>query len=115
MWEAVFDISMLKGKNIIVSCPDEALAEEFMSLLAENGIKWSGDGSVPRSDHSTWDDYEQETCYWIENGILSYGDRSSVEEYANDWSGHIKCTFCGVDTPDFDTATDDEVLSLFDT
>ena len=26
--------------------------------------------------------------------------------------GHIKCTFYGVDTPDFETASDDELVAL---
>lgn len=40
------------------------------------------------------------------------------KEYAageedEDFSNHVKCTFYGVNTPDFETATDTELLTLF--
>lgn len=114
MWETAFDISMLTNPKVIVSCPDKDLVAEFMDLLAENGIRWCGSNEeIPNELNSRWREYRENTCYWIDDEGLAYADleyaeSSGEEEYA----GYIKCTFYGIDTPEFEAATDDELLSL---
>lgn len=112
MWDAVFDYSTLTEPMIIVSCPKKTLVEDLMNMLAENGITWSGGAPLDAHD-SKWNEYKEETCYWIENGRLTYGDKYHAERYANDYSDHIKCTFFGVvDPPDFNIASEDELQAL---
>lgn len=44
MWDAPFDLSMLadENRNLIVSCPTKALAEEFVRIVHEHGVSWAG-------------------------------------------------------------------------
>lgn len=113
MWEAAFDISMLLNSKVIVSCPNKDLVAEFMNLLAENDVRWCGaEKAVPSEHRSHWSDYGEETCYWIEDGELAYANKEYAEENDGEFSGYIKCTFYGVDSPDFDVATDSELCSL---
>lgn len=51
MWEVAFDPSMLANSDVIVNCPDAALAEELMTVLAQNGVKWCGEGETPSQCH----------------------------------------------------------------
>lgn len=111
MWETEFDISILENPKVIVSCPDETLVGSLMNLLAENGVVWRG-GEVPSKRNARWQDYKEETCYWIENGRMAYGNLSLIEIHSGDYANHIKCTFLGIDTPDFDVASDDELQAL---
>lgn len=100
-WDTAFDISLLENPNIIVHCPSEELAEEFMDLLAEHGVKWNGIGETPDRCRTNWGGNQEDTCYWIEDGLLSYGGRRYVQEYTNEFHDHIKCTFYGAE-PDFE-------------
>lgn len=109
MWETSFDESMLDGQDLIVHCPDESLADELMKILEKHGIRWYGDNGLPTED-SRWDEFSGETCYWVEDGKITYGDVDDAQ--SRRYYGHTKTTFFGVKTPDFDTATDDEIRSL---
>lgn len=109
MWETSFDESLLDGRNLIIHCPDEHLADELMEILERNGVQWYGDNQPP-TDDSKWDEFFSETCYWVEDSRLTYGTVRDAE--SSSYSGHAKCTFFGAESPDFDTATDDELRSL---
>ena len=111
MWEQAFDPSMLADSSIIINCPDAALAEDLMTVLAQNGVKWMV-GETPSKYNARWDKYREKTCYWIKDGDMSYRDVGYAEEYAIDFSNYIKCTFFGEETPDFATASAEEICSL---
>lgn len=108
MWDTPFDESML-GNDIIIHCPDEYLAQELMEILERNGVKW---GRLENPTNNTrWADNKERTCYWIESKHLSYGSKGFADEDPDEeYVCHIRCTFYGTDTPDFDVATDDELL-----
>lgn len=115
MWETVFDPSMLdlveNRHLIIVHCPTQSLAEELLGILGEYGIRWYGEDveSCP-ADHTNWDTYGRDTCYWVEGRDITFGPISEAED---DYFDHVRCVFDGVaDTPDFDTATDAELKQL---
>lgn len=108
MWETPFDESMLStNEKLIIFCPQEDLAEDLMEVLARNGITWYANKAP---EVTRWGEYGDETCYWVESKILTYGDRQCAEE--PDYTGHIKCTFLGIETQQFDIASDDELRSL---
>ena len=110
MWDTPFDESMLQ-RNTIIYCPNESLFDELMETLERNGITWYGD-EPPTSD-SRWDEHREETCYWVEGRYLSYGNRDWAEEDPDEeYQNHIKCTYTGDNTPDFETATDAELMSF---
>lgn len=111
MWETPFDPSMLVDSSVIVYCPDAALAGELMDVLAENGVIWCGGGEVPSKYNSRWNDSKKGTCYWIEDGSMSYENRQYAEDYADDFPNHIKCTFYG-EAEDFEPAGDDELMAF---
>lgn len=115
MWEKAFDASVLKNPKIIVSCPDKELVEELMDLFAEHDVKWSGIGETPDQYNSKWEDYEEETCYWIENSILTYAYKQYAMENANNrFRNHIKCTFYGLDSADVPEINEERFLALFE-
>lgn len=113
MWETVFEESMLRThENLIIHCPSEELAEVLMEVLERNGVKWCGE--EPPTEDSKWDEHEADTCYWVESKELSYGDRQYADEDPyEEHAGHIRCTFYGIEGPDFDVASESEILSLF--
>lgn len=110
MWETSFDPSMLAG-SVIVSCPDAALVEELMNVLAENGVTWCVDGETPTKFNARWNDNKESTCYWIEDGIMSYEGKQYAEDYADDFPNHIKCTFYG-EAEDFEPASNGELMAF---
>ena len=112
MWEVAFDPSMLANSSVIINCPDKALADELMDVLAQSGVTWCGGGQIPSKHNSRWNDHREQTCYWIEDGRMTYEDKEYAEDYAYDFPDHIRCTFLGVEAPDFDTASDEEIRSL---
>lgn len=105
MWEPPFELSML-DKEAIISCPTKELASELVELLSKHGMK--------QMSENVWDRYEERTCFRISGGYdVNYGSRGYYEE---EWESYPECAYCtfyGIDTPDFDTATDDELCSLF--
>lgn len=109
MWDTPFDLSMLadENRNLIVSCPTEELAEEFVRIIHEHGISWAGREGPSRT---YWQAYKEDIRYFVERDILTYADKEWVAEDA--FKNHIKCTFYGADTPDFEVAGDDELMTL---
>lgn len=106
MWETAFNISMLCKQNVIVSCPDEDLVGELMNLLAGQGVKWYGLRETPSKSSSKWEDYGKDTCYWIEDGRLTYANMEYAVKNAREFSDHIKCTFYGTE-PDIEISETD--------
>lgn len=109
MWENPFEISMLENPDIIIHCPDKVDAESLMAILADCGVKWSTGESL-LATNNCWGVGKENTVYYIENRIMTYGDIT----IANGHRGYVRCTFYGVETPDFDAASDDELRSLLD-
>ena len=109
MWETAFDESMLDGQDLIIHCPKEFLVDELMETLERHGIRWYGDNGLPTED-TRWDEFFGETCYWVEEGKITYGTLNAAN--GSKYSNHVKCTFLGVETPDFETATEEELRSL---
>lgn len=112
MWETAFDESMLNThKNLIIHCPYEELAEDLMKILERNGVTWCGEEEP--TVNTRWDEHGRDTCYWVESKELSYSDKQYAEDdpYGED-EEHVRCTFYGIDTPDFDVASDDELRVL---
>ncbi len=111
MWETVFDESMLfSGKDLIVYCPNEYLANELMEVFERNDIRWGGGESAV--GHTSWGVYKEETCYWVEGSELTYGYRNYVSECPDEYSNHIKCTFYGEIESTFEPADDSELLAF---
>lgn len=107
MWETPFEISMLENSRVAIHCPGGSDAEGLMEILENCGVKWCT-GESPLTTNNCWDAYKEGTVYYIVNRVMTYGhiENSNIHrEYA-------RCTFYGVDTPDFDVASDDEFRSL---
>lgn len=110
MWNTPFDPSMLDAEEgVVIHCPDESLADELFEIFRQHDMveNWSN------LECTMWDAYGQRTAYFFKGNELLYGPTSDAEDRYSPYLEYIKCTFYGVDTPDFDTATDDEILSLF--
>lgn len=108
MWDTPFDLSMLEDEDrkLIVSCPTKELAEEFVQTVHEHGVSWArGEGA----SHTNWN-YGENTCYYIDRSMLLYGEKDYADGHR--YQSYIKCTFYGVDTPDFEVASDDEMTTL---
>lgn len=103
MWETPFDESMLFAQpGVAIYCPpDDGLAEELFGIFRQNGLgkHWSAGVTGGRA-------------YCVSENSLQYGSKSAVEDN-HPYCNYIKCTFYGIDTPDFDVASDDELRSLF--
>lgn len=90
MWEQPFEVSMLSEPKIIIHCPDRNLVYDLMRVLHDY------------TNHEDldywWGFYEDNTCFFVENGALSYADLEFAERTDQeffDFSDHIKCTFYG--------------------
>lgn len=106
MWNTPFSPEFLAAKEgVVIRCPEEYLSHELFDFLKENGITWRG------GDTSTsWDTHGTDTAYFIRNRRILYGpyihaDRETYKKY-------IKCTFYGIDTPDFEVASDKELQDV---
>ena len=53
---------------------------------------------------------QNNTAYYVRNGRILYGPKDHAE--TGGYQNYIKCTFYGIDTPDFDVASDDELQTL---
>lgn len=109
MWDAPFDLSMLadENRNLIVSCSTEELAEEFVRIIHEHGVSWAGREG---SGYTHWDTYKESIRYFVERDRLTYSNKEWADE--DIYENHIKARFYSVDTPDFETASDDELVAL---
>lgn len=109
MWETEFYPELLDERSgVIINCPTEEAERGMASILAAHGILYP-DGQSP-IDIPKWDSYEDKFCYFVDHGVVRRGPIIRARNQSNDWC--FKCTFFGPDTPDFDTATDDELRSL---
>lgn len=108
MWDTPFDPSILDGIGVVVHCPEESFVNELMDTLAKNGVKWC-DGTTPTVENSCWNMEKKNTVYYIDRyKRMTWGDINCLTEY-----GYMKCTFYGVESADFDVASDDELQALF--
>lgn len=106
MWEVAFEPSMI-GSPIVIHCPDGSNVQDLMAILKENGVKWCT-GELPQMGTDCWGVEKENTVYYIEERkVMTYGDKRIS---CND--SYTRCTFYGMDAPDFDTATDDELLDF---
>ena len=106
-WETEFSSELLGAKEgVVIHCPEESLAHELIELLHKNGATWPGGASCIR-----WDEHKNNTAYYVRNGRILYGPKDHAE--TGGYQNYIKCTFYGIDTPDFDVASDDELRALF--
>ena len=109
MWEAEFYPELLDERDgIIINCPTEAAEREVASILVAHGILYP-DGKSP-ADVVRWSGYGEEFCYSVNNGAVRRGSTRGMESSSRDWC--FRCTFVGVELPDFDTATDAELKQL---
>ena len=107
MWETEFSSELLGAKEgVVIHCPEEPLACELLEFLHKNGATWPGGASCIR-----WDEHKNNTAYYVRNGRILYGSKDHAE--TGGYQNYIKCTFYGIDTPDFDVASDDELRALF--
>lgn len=113
MWETAFDPSMLAGSKVIINCPSKDLVQELMNVLAENGVRWGGVGEAPNRHNSRWNDYEEETCYWVENHRMTYESKQYADDDEDDeFENHIRCTFYGIVSDDFEPASNNELMDF---
>lgn len=106
MWETEFCSEFLSAKEgVVICCPEESLAYELLEFLHQSGITWSGGASCTR-----WDEHREETAYYVRNNHILYGPKYHADR--NVYQKYIKCTFYGIDTPDFEVATENEILSF---
>ena len=106
MWETEFFPELLDAKEgVVIHCPKESLAYELLEFLHQNGITWPSGASCTR-----WDNHREETAYYVRSKRILYGPKEHADW--DDYQNYIKCTFCGIDTPDFEMATEEELRSL---
>lgn len=112
MWETAFEESMLNThKDLIIHCPSKDLSEDLMEVLERNGVVWCTD-EAPTMD-TKWNANAEYTCYWVESKKLYYSDKQYADEDPDgEYAGHIRCTFHGMESPGFCTASDAELRSL---
>lgn len=109
MWDTPFEESMLGlPQGVVVHCPDESLAEELFEIFKRNGAgaNWIS------MEETKWDEYREETAYFIRGKSLLYGPKIHAEERSRSYWKYKKCTFFDAATPDFETATDDELIAF---
>lgn len=108
MWETEFDESMLStSSGLSILCPEEHLAEELFELFKAKGIAKNWDYGFG----TRWSEKGEETVYCVSGSSVLFGARKDVE-VASPYCNYRRCTFYGFDTADFETATDDELLTL---
>lgn len=61
-------------KDAVYWCPTEEDAEQLFEYLHSKGVRWSS-GDNLYTYGKQWEEYKEETCYFIENGHLTFGDR----------------------------------------
>lgn len=111
MWETQFNPAMLDARTkFIINCPTEESERELASILASCGVAYLG-GKNP-VNIPCWNDYQERFCYYVDGKDLYRGVRSDTD--VDGWHSSIKCTFLGVEQPDFNVATDNELQSLFE-
>jgi hypothetical protein len=110
-WSEPFSLSLLSGdNNVVVWCPTQELARGLILMLSDNGIHWRGSNKEMGAEYTNWEDYEEETCYFIDYGTyLTYGNRGVLLS-ARYSSGYTKCRFYGGDfSSDFEPKSEEEI------
>ena len=103
MWETPFEESMLSAQpGVAIYCEDDKAAEELFEVFKQNEIGKHWNAGV----------YGERAYCVSKSGGLQWVTKSAVES-THPYSNFIKCTFYGIDTPDFDVASDDELRALF--
>jgi len=106
VWETEFSPEFLDAKEgVVIHCPEESLAYELLEFLHQNGATWPGGASCTR-----WSDHKEETAYYVRNKRILYGPKEHADR--DNYQSYIKCTFYGIEPPDFDVASDDELQAL---
>lgn len=107
MWDSEFNISMIQpGERYIINCPTEELERELASALDGMGLHYPDGEHLSNRRH--WEEYREEFCYFIyEDAMVRRGPRPS----GSDRDG-INYTFYGDNAPDFEAASDDELMAL---
>lgn len=108
MWDTPFSPEFLDAKEgVVIRCPEEYLSYELFDLLKENGITWRGGGDT---SNTNWNNNGADTAYFVLNRCVLYGPyiHADCEAYEK----YIKCTFYGIDTSDFDVASENEIFSF---
>lgn len=102
MWETPFDESMLAARpGVAIYCPPEdGLAEELFGIFRQNGLgkHWNAGVTGGR-------------VYCVSKNSLQYGDKAAVESITP-YCNYTRCTFYGIESPDFDVASEDEIFSF---
>ena len=108
-WNTPFDESMLSLRNgVVVLCPTKDDFKGMAEILDRNNIRFASGSAL---DHlNFWDDHKNDTCFYIKNGGLLYGPTYSTEE--DEYRRYTKCTFCGISSSDFETASDQEMCEF---
>lgn len=107
MWDTPFEPSMLGAdKRVAIHCPDESLADELFEIFRASGV-----GGNWGSERTNWNTHKEETTYYCSGMYLQYSSRNPAET-SEPYSQYTKCTFYGIDTPDFDIASDDELRNF---
>lgn len=110
MWDTPFDESMLSLKQgVVIHCPDENLAEELFEIFKRNGV---GKNWEHEEWTTHWEKYKEETAYFVKDEDMLYGQKVHAEQVGYKYAKYKKCTFLGIDTPDFETASDAELRNF---
>lgn len=107
MWDTTFEESMLEesmlsaNPGIAIYCEDVDKAKELFDVFKRHGIGKNWNAGM-----------HGDSVYCVSKRIgLQYGSKDAVESI-HPYSSFIKCTFYGINTPDFDIASDDELRAL---
>lgn len=110
MWDTPFDESMLYlPEGVVIHCPEEGLAKELFEIFKEHGTaqNWRS------LEDTKWYQHEERTAYFVRGKEMLYGPTRDAEgRESSCYSRYTKCTYYGIDVPDFDAATDDEIRTF---
>lgn len=110
MWDTPFDESMLGLKQgVVIRCPEEHLAWELFEIFEQNGI---GENWKREDWNPDWGSYREETAYFVKGKKLLYGPKVHAEQHGYSYTSYAKCTFFGDIAPDFEAASDRELLDF---
>ena len=83
--ETPFDFGTWKGKDVCMHCKTKEEAEDFCKVMDAAGLRWSSGPSYLKS--SCFDFYEEQTCYYFNEGTYDSIVRAKDEGYTIlEWS-----------------------------